>query len=255
MQANIYHFCSICMTVPFPTKPFDIPKALDWVWHAGLLHKLKSYGSSNHIFSLVLSFLSNRHFLVVLDDKSSKEYSVNVGVPPGFIPSSTFSFKLYWECYIISIAKTSSKKIGELIRSTNFLSPELVVHLCKSTIQPCMVYCFHAWTDAHSCYLEFLDRLQKWKCRTVGTSLDTSLEPFTHCRNVASLSLFYKYYFGTCSAELAPLVSLLYSCERSTHYYLSLHSYTLEFSAYRMFFFDPWSKWLSSPELTDIFYL
>ena len=77
------------MTVPFSTEPFDIPKALDRVWHAGLLHKLKSYGSSIHIFSLLLSFLSNRHFLVVLNDKSSKEYSVNVGVPPEFIPSPT----------------------------------------------------------------------------------------------------------------------------------------------------------------------
>ena len=38
----------------------DISKAFDRVWHAGLLHKLKSYGVSGQIFSLISSFLSNR---------------------------------------------------------------------------------------------------------------------------------------------------------------------------------------------------
>ena len=45
-----------------------------------------------------------------------------------------FSFKLDWGSYIISIAKNSSKKIGALIRSMKFLSPEVALYLCKSTI-------------------------------------------------------------------------------------------------------------------------
>ena len=36
----------------------DISKAFDRVWHAGLLHKLKSYGISGQIFDLISSFLS-----------------------------------------------------------------------------------------------------------------------------------------------------------------------------------------------------
>ena len=35
-------------------------KAFDRVWHAGLLHKLKSYGISGQIFSLIFSFLNNK---------------------------------------------------------------------------------------------------------------------------------------------------------------------------------------------------
>ena len=35
----------------------------------------------------------------------------------------TFSSKLDWDCYIRSIVKTASKKIGALIRSMKFLSP------------------------------------------------------------------------------------------------------------------------------------
>ena len=64
--------------------------------------------------------------------------------------------------------------------------------------------------------LELLDKLQKRICRTVGPSLAASLEPLAHRRNVASLSLFYRYYFGRCSSELAELVQLPFSQGRST---------------------------------------
>ena len=50
-----------------------------------------------------------------------------------------------------------------------------------------------------------LDKLQIWICRTVGPSLAVSLEPLAHCRNVTSLSLLYRHYFGRCLSELAPL--------------------------------------------------
>ena len=220
----------------------DISKAFDRVWHAGLLHKLKSYGISGQIFGLISSFLSNRRLRVVLDGKSSQEYPVNV--PQGSILGPTlflpyindlpddvicdiaiyaddttlyskcdrasdlrqqlelaselesdlrdtvdwgkkwlvdfnagktqlvsfdrsidvkmggsileekssfkmlglaFSSKLDWGSYIISIGKTASKKIGALIRSMKFLSPEVALYLYKSTIRPCTEYCCHVW--------------------------------------------------------------------------------------------------------------
>ena len=46
--------------------------------------------------------------------------------------------KLDWDSYIISIAKTASKKIRALIFSMTFCSPEVALYLYKSTIQPCM---------------------------------------------------------------------------------------------------------------------
>ena len=77
-----------------------------------------------------------------------------------------------------------------------------------------------------SCYLELVDKLQKWICRTVGPSLATSLEPSAHRRDVASLNLFYRYYFGS-SCELAQLVPLPLSRERSLRYSDRLHNFSV----------------------------
>ena len=52
-----------------------------------------------------------------------------------------------------------------------------------------------------------------------------SLEPLVHCWNVASLSLFYWYYFIRCSSELVQLVPLRFSLERSTCYSDRLHDF------------------------------
>ena len=62
----------------------------------------------------------------VLEEKSSLK-----------IMGLTFSSKLDWGSYIITIAKTASKKIGALIHF-KFLSPEVALFLCKSTILSCL---------------------------------------------------------------------------------------------------------------------
>ena len=130
------------------------------------------------------------------------------------------------------IAKTSSKKIGALIGSMKFLSPENALYLYKFTICSCMEYCCHAWAGAPSFCLEMLDKLQNWICRTSGPSLAASLEPVAYYWNVASLDLFYKYYFVRFSSELAQLVSLPYSRGRSTPYSNSLHAFSVKFPRY-----------------------
>ena len=69
------------------------------------------------------------------------------------------SSKLDWDSYIISIAKTASKKIGAVIRSMKFLSPEVALYLYKTTICPYKEYCCQVWAGAPSCYLELLYKL------------------------------------------------------------------------------------------------
>ena len=70
----------------------------------------------------------------------------------------------------------------------------------------------HVWAGAPtSCYLELLDKLQKRTCKTVGPSLAACLEPLVHGQNVASLILFYRYYFGNVLQNWLKLVPLPFS--------------------------------------------
>ena len=106
----------------------------------------------------------------VLDEKSSFKM---LGL--------TFSSKLDWGSYVISVVKTAFKKIGALIRSVKFsfliLSPEVTLCLSKFNIRPFMVYCCHVWAGALSCYLKLLNKLQKRICRTTGPSFVAAFEP------------------------------------------------------------------------------
>ena len=161
----------------------------------------------------------------------------------------TFSSKLEWGSYIIFIAKTVLKKIGALICSMKVLFPEDALYLYKSTICPCMEYCCHIWAGAPSCYLELLDNYKNI-CRIVGPSLAASLDLLAHRQNVTSVILFYKYYFGRCSSELAQLVPFPFSRGRSTSYSDRLHDFFVtiprcyrdvsvnSFFPYRMLSFD-----------------
>ena len=139
----------------------------------------------------------------------------------------TFSSRLDWASYIISIAKSASNKIGALIRSMKFLSPGVALYLYKCTIHPCMEYCCHVWAGAPSCYLELLDKLQKRICKTVGPSFAACFEPLAHRRNVANFNLFYRYYFRRCSSELAQLVPLTFFRGKFTRYFDRSHDFSV----------------------------
>ena len=92
-----------------------------------------------------------------------------------------------------------------------------------------MEYCCHVWAGAPSCFLELSDKLQKRICRIVGPSFASSLEALVHRRNVASLSLFYMYYSGRSSSELAQLVPLTYSRGWSACYSDRLDGFFVDF--------------------------
>ena len=194
---------------------------LNWLLNLNLIYKTLWTGARS---GLLISMMGKTQ--LVSFDLSNNNGSIDVKMDESFYDEKssfkmlglTFSSKLDWSSYIITIAKTASKKIGALIRSMKFLSPEVALYFYKSTIHPRMEYCCHVWAGAPSCYLELLDKLQKQICRIVGPSLAASLESLAHRQNVANLTLFYRYYFGRCSSELAQLVPLPFSRGRLTCY-------------------------------------
>ena len=129
-----------------------------------------------------------------------------------------------------------------------FFTCSCPISLYLSTRHQCMEYCCHVWAGAPRCYLEMLNKLQKRICKTVGPSLAASLEPLANHQNVASLSIFYRYYYGRCSLKLAWLVPLRFSQGRSTRYSDRLHDFSVTIprcykDAYVNSFF-PRTSWL-----------
>ena len=106
---------------------------------------------------------------LVLFDRSNNTGAIDVKMDGSVLEEKssfkmlglTFSSKLDLGSCIISIAKTASKKIGALIRSMKFLSPEVALYFCKCTLCTSMDYCRQHWAGTPIFYLELLDKLQK----------------------------------------------------------------------------------------------
>ena len=101
----------------------DQQRTMDWGWKWNVdfnsgKTQLVSFDQSNNNGAI-----DGKMYGSVLDKKSSFKM---LGL--------TFSSKLDWGTYIISIAKTASKKIGPLICSMKFLSPDVAMYLNKSIV-------------------------------------------------------------------------------------------------------------------------
>ena len=126
----------------------------------------------------------------------------------------TISFKVDWVSYIISMAKSASKKIGALILPYSL-----------------------AWNTIVMSGLVLL--VATWICRIIykngyaGLLFLHSLLLLNPCliveKNIGSVSLFYRYYFGRCLYEIVLLALLPYCWGRSTRYSHRLHEYSITF--------------------------
>ena len=63
----------------------DIPKAFDKVWHGELIYKLRQYGFTADLLTLLTDFLSNRKQRVVLNGQHSSWADIKAGVLQGSI--------------------------------------------------------------------------------------------------------------------------------------------------------------------------
>ncbi|GBP87584.1 RNA-directed DNA polymerase from mobile element jockey [Eumeta japonica] len=82
---------------------FDVAKAFDRVWHAGLIHKLYLLKVPDRLTLIIHNFLSDRHFVFRHENTHSSRRTIKAGVPQG----SALSPLLY-SVYTNDIPRSSS---------------------------------------------------------------------------------------------------------------------------------------------------
>ena len=113
---------------------------MNWLLNLNLIYETLDWGKK-----WLVDFNAGKTQLVSFD-RSNNNGSIDVKMDGSVLEEKsyfkmlrlTFSSKLDWGSYTVSIAKTAYKKIGALIRSMKFLSPEIALYLCGSTIRPYM---------------------------------------------------------------------------------------------------------------------
>ena len=143
------------------------------------------------------------------------------------------SHNLSWRNHIEGIAKSASKKLGVLFRCRNFFSSSELLQLYVGLIRPCMEYCSHVWGG--SPYTRLLDRVEAKAFRLIGNArLSSSLDSLSLRRRVASLTIFYRLYFGYCSSELRSIVPPPLPRPRNTRQAASSHDFCVRLSNVRL---------------------
>ena len=145
----------------------------------------------------------------------------------------SFSRDLNFKDHIISLAKSSCKKLGVLSRLRTFFSPAQLLTLYRGLIRPCMEYNSHVWGG--STHTALLNRVESKAFRLINSCpLTDSLQPLSLRRNVASLSLFYRYYHGHCSSELSASIPPPMRRARNTRLAANSHPYSVQLSNARV---------------------
>lgn len=105
----------------------DIEKAFDCVWHTGLIYKLHLQNVPTHLLKIIMSFISDREFIVYMNGISSSTKMIPAGLAQGSVLSPllytafTSDFKIPNSCEIAYYADdtaiyTSKKQSNAIIK-------------------------------------------------------------------------------------------------------------------------------------------
>ena len=113
----------------------------------------------------------------------------------------TITSNLSWSMHIREVARRASIRLSVLWRARQYFTSQQLILLYKAQVRPIMEYCSHVWPQSGT---SILDRIQSKAIRLINDkNLTIKLQSLSHRRHVACLCLFYRYYFGLCSKELA----------------------------------------------------
>ena len=200
----------------------DLQSISEW----GTRNLVKFNTSKTQLLTISLSNTPSNYPIIFEDSEIPSLNSVNI---LGLQISSSLS----WRDHIVQIAKSASKKLGVLFRCKQYFNAAQLFKLYTGFIRPCLEYCSHIWGS--SPYTSLLDRIKSKAIRLIGDpSLTSTLDPLSLRRKVASLSLFYRYYFGHGSDELATCIPSPMARPHSTRQATFAHNHCVELSNARI---------------------
>ena len=200
----------------------DLQSISEW----GTRNLVKFNTSKTQLLTISLSNTPSNYPIIFEDSEIPSLNSVNI---LGLQISSSLS----WRDHIVQIAKSASEKLWVLFRCKQYFDSAQLFKLYTGFIHPCLEYCSHIWGS--SPYTSLLDRIESKAIRLIGDpSLTSTLDPLSLRRKVASLSLFYRYYFGHSSDKLATCIPPPMARPRSTPQATFAHNYCVELSNARI---------------------
>ena len=199
------------------------------------LQSISEWGTHN----LVKFNTSKTQLLTISLSNTPSNYPINFG-DSKILPLNSInilgiqiSSSLFWRGHIVQIAKSAWKKLGVLFWCKQYFDSAQLFKLYIGFIHPCLEYCSHIWGS--SPYTSLLNRVESKAIHLISNpSLTSTLDPLSLCRKVASLSLFYRYYFGHCSDELVACIPTPMAWPCSTLQATFVHNYCMEFSNVRI---------------------
>ena len=200
----------------------DLQSISEWGTHNLVIFNT----SKTQLLTISLSCTPSNYSIIFDDSEIPPFNSVNI---LGLQISSSLS----WWDHIVQIAKSASKKLGVLFRCKQYFDSAQLFKLYTGFIHPCLEYCSHIWGS--SPYTSLLDKIEsKAICLIGDPSLTSTLDPLSLRSKVASLPLFYRYYFGHCFDELAACIPPPMARPRSTRQASFAHNYCVELSNARI---------------------
>ena len=123
---------------------FDISKAFDKVWHAGLVYKLIYLGVPVYIIRFIRNFLNDRFFKVKVNDTFSRSHPITCSVPQGSVLGP-----LLFLVFIGDIPLSNSKSVSysalfadDLSSIFIFKKPGKIIHLMKAYLASLVEWLF-----------------------------------------------------------------------------------------------------------------
>jgi len=134
---------------------------------------------------------------------------------------------LSWRSHILSLVSSAARKLGALFRVRRFFTSAQLHKIYISGIRPGIEYCAHIWGGSSSTWmLEKVDRRAK---RLIADHvISAGLQSLQHRRDVASLSIFYRYYHGFASLEAIALMPPPAPLRRVTRGLLRNHRFAVD---------------------------